>query len=183
MGKYKGVEIKKKRDGKCTITWYNESLICERSKMEKTFINEEFAKKYIDTNNIKNLGVEVYDSKTTYKSLVPEMIKQQWIAHGKERRVWVNEVNKMKVGDKFGLFTIIKEIDPINSEDRDANWYTRTFLCKCDCGKTSVVTGKELYEGKVYSCGCVPKPKVKRVKKTVPPFDGESNSYNIVKSN
>ena len=34
MGKYKGIEIKKKRDGKCTITWYNELLICERSKME-----------------------------------------------------------------------------------------------------------------------------------------------------
>jgi hypothetical protein len=169
MGKYKGIEIKKKRDGKCTITWYNESLICERSKMEKTFINEEFAKKYIDTNNIKNLGEVIYDQNGS-KGIVPEMIKQQWIVNGKERRIWVNAVNKMKVGDKFGLFTIKKEIDPINSEDRDANWYTRTFLCECECGKTTIVTGKELYEGKVYSCGCSKKPRNKTVKQKPPSF-------------
>ena len=169
MGKYKGIEIKKKRDGKCTITWYNETLICERSKMEKTFINEEFAKKYIDTNNIKNLGEVIYDQNGS-KGLVPEMIKQSWIVNGKERRVWVNAVNKMKVGDKFGLFTIKKEIDPINSEDMDANWYTRTFLCECECGKTSIVTGKELYDGKVYSCGCSKKPRNKTVKHKPPSF-------------
>jgi hypothetical protein len=166
MGKYKGVNLKKKRDGKCIITWYTESLICDRSKKEKTFINEDFAKKYIDNNNIKNLGVEVYDKDATYKSLVPEMIKQIWVAEGKERRVWVNAVNKMKVGDKFGLFTIKREIDPINSEDRDANWYMRTFFCECECGKSTVITGKELYGGKKYSCGCQKKPKTVKVKET-----------------
>ena len=181
MGKYKGIEIKKKRDGKCTITWYNEQLICERSKMEKTFINEEFAKKYIDTNNIKNLGEIIYDPNGG-KGLVPEMIKQQWIANGKERRVWVNAVNKMKVGDKFGLFTIKREIDPINSEDRDANWYMRTFFCECECGKSTVVTGKELYDGKKYSCGCQKKPKSVTVKQKPPKFIEDMDKFNIIKN-
>ena len=35
----------------------------------------------------------------------------------------------------------------------------RTFFCECECGKSTVVTGKELYDGKKYSCGCQKKPK------------------------
>jgi hypothetical protein len=122
-----------------------------------------FAKKYIDANNIKNLGVVIYDQNGS-KGIVPEMMKQMWVVDGKERRLWVNEVNKMKVGDKFGLFTIKKQIDPINADDVNANWYFRTFLCECECGKNTVVTGKHLYDGKEYSCGCVKKPRKVRSK-------------------
>lgn len=165
MGKYKGIEIKKLKDGKCTITWYNEDLICERSKMTKTFINELYAKKYIDNNNLKNLGILKYDQNGS-DGIFHDIIKRTWVAKGKKRRIWVNEVNKMKVGDKFGLLTIKREIDPINYQDPDANWFLRTFICECECGKSTVVTGKELYNDKEYSCGCTKKPRGHRNMKT-----------------
>lgn len=49
-------------------------------------------------------------------------------------------------GDRFGKLTIIKEIDQITA---------RRFLCKCDCGNTSIVRLNNLTGGTTKSCGCL----------------------------
>lgn len=53
------------------------------------------------------------------------------------------------VGKKFGRLTVIERY-PENTKDRKAQW-----ICKCDCGKTTVVSGKQLRTGKTLSCGCL----------------------------
>lgn len=49
-------------------------------------------------------------------------------------RVKVNE-KEVKIGDKFGMLTILKELDSHYSE---GGIRTRKFLCKCDCGNTKI---------------------------------------------
>ncbi len=52
-------------------------------------------------------------------------------------------------GQKFGRLTVISHSG--SNEDRRSLW-----LCKCDCdGKEVTVTGKELRNGSVKSCGCL----------------------------
>ena len=47
-------------------------------------------------------------------------------------------------GQKFGLLTV---------KTYDSN--TRTWLCKCDCGKETKVTSYNLRSGHTKSCGCL----------------------------
>lgn len=49
-------------------------------------------------------------------------------------------------GDKFGRLKIIKEVKQINR--------ARAFLCKCDCGKETIVKLIQLTSGETKSCGC-----------------------------
>ncbi len=51
------------------------------------------------------------------------------------------------VGRKFGRLTVIKRVE--NNKDGRA-----CFLCACDCGKMSTVSGKRLLRGATKSCGC-----------------------------
>ncbi|MBZ9622957.1 hypothetical protein G9F71_008825 [Clostridium sp. FP2] len=51
-------------------------------------------------------------------------------------------------GQKFGRLTVISHNG--SNEDRRSLW-----LCKCDCGEEVTVTGKELRNGSVQSCGCL----------------------------
>lgn len=51
-------------------------------------------------------------------------------------------------GQKFGRLTVV-EFAGIGRENR-AMWN-----CKCDCGKTIVVSGKSLRNGNTNSCGCL----------------------------
>lgn len=53
-------------------------------------------------------------------------------------------------GDKFGLLTIIQEIEPKIQCGRPY----RQFLCKCDCGKEVIASLFKLKNGKKPSCGC-----------------------------
>jgi hypothetical protein len=48
-------------------------------------------------------------------------------------------------GQRFGQLTAIKSI-----EQRDRKFY---WLCRCDCGVTTVVQGKKLRNGHTQSCG------------------------------
>lgn len=48
---------------------------------------------------------------------------------------------------KFGRLTAVKHI---GSKNGRAIW-----LCKCDCGKTTIVDGKSLRKGNTKSCGCL----------------------------
>lgn len=51
---------------------------------------------------------------------------------------------------KFGRLTAIKRIKPDGSK-----FYK--WLCKCDCGNTTIVNYADLHRGKVKSCGCYKK--------------------------
>ena len=55
-------------------------------------------------------------------------------------------IDKM-VGKKFGRWTVIEHVDKPSSR-------ALYFLCECDCGKTGVVSGSTLRQGKSKSCGC-----------------------------
>lgn len=51
-------------------------------------------------------------------------------------------------GDRFGRLTVIRR--EANSKGGQARW-----LCKCDCGKDTIVLGTELRRGHTTSCGCL----------------------------
>ena len=52
------------------------------------------------------------------------------------------------VGKKFGNLTVI-EFAGQNKH------HSRTWLCRCDCGNTTVVTTNKLTTGNTKSCGCL----------------------------
>ena len=54
---------------------------------------------------------------------------------------------KEKVGTRFGKLVVLKASDELSQ--RYAKW-----LCQCDCGKTTTVSGKALRNGNTQSCGC-----------------------------
>ena len=51
-------------------------------------------------------------------------------------------------GKKFGKLTVIKRVE--NNRHRQPQW-----LCKCDCGKETIITGQKLRTGHTKSCGCI----------------------------
>jgi hypothetical protein len=50
-------------------------------------------------------------------------------------------------GQRFGRLTVVKKAK---------NGYVK-WLCKCDCGNETTVSGQELRKGKTNSCGCLRK--------------------------
>lgn len=57
---------------------------------------------------------------------------------------------EVKQGTRFGMLTIIKEVEPYYYNGHPY----RQFLCQCDCGKTSITTLGRLRIGMTKSCGC-----------------------------
>ena len=57
-------------------------------------------------------------------------------------------------GQRFGKLTVIKRVE--NSKCNRTQW-----LCKCDCGNTTMVLSCNLKSGKVSSCGCLHREKLK----------------------
>lgn len=51
-------------------------------------------------------------------------------------------------GQRFGRWLVLKRAE--NTKGTRAVW-----LCRCDCGNTNIVTGKDLRNGKSKSCGCL----------------------------
>lgn len=52
-------------------------------------------------------------------------------------------------GQKFGRLTVIEKSHPKNK---------KTFwLCECDCGNTTIVSGQDMKNGRIKSCGCIRK--------------------------
>lgn len=71
------------------------------------------------------------------------------------RFIILNE-NRLKVtniGDKYGKWTVIDDLDTDNSG-------SRLFLCKCQCGNQSKVLGHNLRTGVSSSCGKCNVPKI-----------------------
>lgn len=52
-------------------------------------------------------------------------------------------------GKRFGRLTVIKFLEQGEREDKRRQW-----LCKCDCGNYSQVSGAKLINGHTKSCGC-----------------------------
>ena len=57
----------------------------------------------------------------------------------------------IKVGDRFGKLTIIKEVEP---NITPCGTKQRKFLCKCECGNEVVRAMSTLSNGAKTSCGC-----------------------------
>lgn len=55
--------------------------------------------------------------------------------------------DKKLAGKKFGKLEVVREYDVKN---RNRRW-----LCKCDCGNSTVTTTSKLLNGKIKSCGCL----------------------------
>lgn len=61
-------------------------------------------------------------------------------------------------GQRFGRLTVISRAE--NTKAGQAKW-----LCKCDCGKTKVVSGYHLRSGRITSCGCYQKERASECSK------------------
>ena len=59
----------------------------------------------------------------------------------------------IKIGDKFGKLTVIKELDlrPHGTQGHNRRWY----LCRCDCGNICEAMGNAIKNGQKSSCGCL----------------------------
>lgn len=54
---------------------------------------------------------------------------------------------KNEIGNTYGLLTVIER-----AENKDGRAY---WKCKCECGKETIVSGKNLRNGNTQSCGCM----------------------------
>ena len=60
-------------------------------------------------------------------------------------------------GKRFGRLTVIGRTEAPEGKGNGNSWW----LCKCDCGNTTIVTGIHLKDGKTQSCGCLNQEKRK----------------------
>ncbi|MCF8012566.1 MAG: hypothetical protein K9L56_14950 [Clostridiales bacterium] len=58
-----------------------------------------------------------------------------------------NPKAEINPGDVYERLTIIKELKKKN--------YNRQFLCRCECGKETIVDSSKLLSGNTKSCGCL----------------------------
>jgi hypothetical protein len=70
-------------------------------------------------------------------------------------------MRKDETGNRYGRLTVISFAGV--SHDRKAMWE-----CQCDCGKKTIVRGKDLRNGRTTSCGClvIENLTVKKIAKT-----------------
>lgn len=59
---------------------------------------------------------------------------------------------EIKQGDRYGMLTIIKEVEPYYYHGK---LNSRNFQCQCDCGNITITSLNRLRQGKVKSCGCL----------------------------
>lgn len=55
---------------------------------------------------------------------------------------------KSLVGNRFGRLTVVSRF--VKPNDKNPKW-----VCRCDCGNTSIVQGGSLKNGRIKSCGCL----------------------------
>ena len=63
------------------------------------------------------------------------------------------------IGQKFGRWTVIEQVDPVNDNDGRVR---RRWLCQCDCGKIHIVKESSLKQGLSKSCGCARKETLRK---------------------
>lgn len=66
----------------------------------------------------------------------------------------------VKIGDKFALLTVIKEVPKPENRKTKGKYY----LCQCECGNQKIIDKKGLVSGRVQSCGCL---RAKRVSEAI----------------
>lgn len=67
---------------------------------------------------------------------------------GKVKSCGCRKKKTLLPGMKFGKLTVIKEIDKVASNG------CNIYLCQCDCGNFNEVSGANLRNGTIKSCGC-----------------------------
>lgn len=65
------------------------------------------------------------------------------------------------VGEKFGMLTVLEEIEAIPRKDKPG-WKRRRFRCVCDCGNITEVNRDCLVGGNTKSCGCMAKKNIRK---------------------
>ncbi len=64
------------------------------------------------------------------------------------------------LGLQFGRLIVVAKTDEINTYPSGQR--VRKLLCKCECGKDSLVTSQMLRSGKTRSCGCLQKDEARK---------------------
>ena len=67
---------------------------------------------------------------------------------GCNKNEYVNSLKIDIIGRKYGLLTVIEELDR-------SQYKRRTYRCICDCGNEIIIDGASLTTGHTLSCGCL----------------------------
>ena len=94
-------------------------------------------------------------------------LNKQWLCRcdcGNERTVKTSKLLSGKLkscglcsrvrdlsGQRYGRLVVLEQAEPLISSGRKSP----RWLCKCDCGRTTIVLGINLKGGNVRSCGCL----------------------------
>ena len=63
--------------------------------------------------------------------------------------------SKNEIGKRYGRLLVIAPAPHHKSIEKRVEW-----LCKCDCGKETIVVGTRMRKGQTLSCGCIRKGRV-----------------------
>lgn len=125
-------------------------------------LTKEF--KELDINNCKNHSGEKFNSLTILNKAYKKNNKTYWLCLcdcGNTTLVRYDQLTSNQIkscgctkeshhvhsGDRFGRLVAIKQVN--NNSLGQTCW-----LCKCDCGKETIVTSNHLRTGHTTSCGC-----------------------------
>ena len=70
-------------------------------------------------------------------------------------------MRKVFIGKKFARLTVIERTNETLGKAKNH----RVWLCKCDCGNITYVTGSNLLYGTTRSCGCLRSEIVSKMRK------------------
>lgn len=68
--------------------------------------------------------------------------------------------DKDVIGKRFGKLIAVRQVDDYIAPNGNRH---KKFMCKCDCGKTTLTLKDHLVSGKTKSCGCLRKEASKRM--------------------
>lgn len=76
-------------------------------------------------------------------------------------------------GQRFGRLTVVSRAE--NTKNGHPRW-----LCRCDCGSSSIVVGKDLRSGHTESCGCLQKERTSKSNQKLKNYgEAETRLYKI----
>lgn len=64
---------------------------------------------------------------------------------------------KLNAGEKYGMLTVLHRVHA-------PRYLVPHYICLCECGMTSVVSGKNLARGNTKSCGCLKRGRPKKIR-------------------
>lgn len=90
--------------------------------------------------------------------LTQEKVQSCGCYHSEVARVTGSKKKESFVGRHFGRLVVVSEAEPKISSGRSS---TR-WLCKCECGRETIVTSINLKHGHTTSCGCYIQEKMRK---------------------